>query len=133
MRSSRASLVQTALLAPGIGLLMLAVLFGVLTLAAGCAGPREFSSAPPVWRDDDRHPFKPKPDDSFVPLYWDGADHMVFRPLSHAFLLETPHESRNVNSMEEVPDSSWFTNRIGRRSMSVERHRTRTVPGRWWG
>jgi hypothetical protein len=120
MRSSRASVVQSALLAPGLGLLLLGVLFGVLALAAGCTGPREFSSAAPVWRDDDRHPFKPKPDESFVPLYWDGADHMVFRPLSHAFLLETPHESLNVNALDEVPDSSWFTNRIGRRSMSVE-------------
>jgi len=120
MRSSRASFVQTALLAPGVGLILLGALFGVLVLGAGCAGPRPFSTAEPVWRDDDRHPFKPKPDDSFVPLYWDGADHMVFRPLSHAFLLQTAHESRNVNSMDEVPDSSWFTNRIGRRAMTKE-------------
>jgi hypothetical protein len=120
MRSSRASLVQTVLLAPGIGLLMLGALFCALVLGTGCAGPRPFSAADPVWRDDDRHPFKPKPDDSYVPLYWDGADHMVFRPLSHAFLLQTAHESRNVNSMDEVPDSSWFTNRIGRRSMTIE-------------
>jgi hypothetical protein len=26
----------------------------------------------------------------------------------------------NVNTMDDVPDSSWFTNRIGRRSMSIE-------------
>jgi len=120
MRSSKGSVVETALLAPGLGLFFLGVLFGVLVLGAGCAGPRPFSTAAPVWRDDDRHPFKPKPDDSFVPLYWDGADHMVFRPFSHAFLLETAHESRNVNSMDEVPDSSWFTNRIGRRPMTIE-------------
>ena len=120
MRSSRSSLVQTVLLAPGIGLLLLGALFCVLVLGAGCAGQRPFSTAEPVWRDDDRHPFKPKPDDSYVPLYWDGADHIVFRPLSHAFLLQTAHESRNVNSMDELPDSSWFTNRIGRRPMSRE-------------
>jgi hypothetical protein len=28
--------------------------------------------------------------------------------------------SLNVNTLDEVPDSSWFTNRIGRRSMSVD-------------
>ena len=26
----------------------------------------------------------------------------------------------NVNTVDEVPDSSWFTNRIGRRGMTVE-------------
>ena len=25
----------------------------------------------------------------------------------------------NVNSLDEVPDSTWFTNRIGRREMSI--------------
>ena len=25
----------------------------------------------------------------------------------------------NVNSLDEVPDSTWFTNRIGRRDMSM--------------
>src|SRR5215470_14663243 len=122
MRSSVAepSPAERVLLAPGLGLFLLGLLFGILALSAGCAGPRPFSPAPTVWRDDDRHPFKPKPDDSFVPLYWDGADHIFFRPVSHAFLLETAHEARNVNAMDEVPDSSWFTNRIGRRPMTVE-------------
>ncbi len=93
----------------------------VVVLLAGCsAGPRNLSAAPPVTKDDDRHPFEPRPHDSFVPLYWDGADHIFFRPLSHAFLLETPHEARNVNALDEVPDSSWFTNRIGRAPMTVE-------------
>ena len=115
------SFVQRALLAPGVGLVVLGALFLALALGAGCsAGPRPFSTAPTVWRDDDRHPFKPKPDESFVPLYWDGADHIVFRPLSHAFLLQTPHEARNVNAMDEVPDSSWFTNRVSRHPMTVE-------------
>jgi len=117
----RGSRLERFLLAPGVGLLLLAALFLVLVASVGCGGgQRPFSTAAPVWRDDDSHPFKPKPDDSFVPLYWDGADHIFFRPVSHAFLLQTPHESRNVNSMDEVPDSSWFTNRIGRHDMTVE-------------
>jgi hypothetical protein len=119
MRSSRASVVERSLLAPGIGLVVLALLFAVVALGASCAGARPFSTAQPVWRDDDRHPFKPKPDDSFVPLYWDGADHILFRPVSHAFLLQTAHEAANVNALDEVPDSSWFTNRIGRRAMTT--------------
>jgi hypothetical protein len=31
-----------------------------------------------------------------------------------------PVQSVNVNTIDEVPDSSWFTNRIGRRGMSVD-------------
>ncbi len=27
----------------------------------------------------------------------------------------------NVNSLDEVPDSAWFANRIGRREMSIAR------------
>ena len=124
MRSSElgaASFLHRSLLAPGVGLVLLGLAALVVGILAGCSsGLRHFSTAPPVWRDDDRHPFKPKPDESFVPLYWDGADHIFFRPVSHAFLLETAHEARNVNALDEVPDSSWFTNRIGRRAMTVE-------------
>lgn len=29
-------------------------------------------------------------------------------------------EAANVNTLDEVPDSSWFTNRIGRRDMSID-------------
>ena len=28
--------------------------------------------------------------------------------------------ARNVNTVDEVPDSSWFTNRIGRRTMPID-------------
>ena len=53
------------------------------------------------------------------PLYWDGADNLVFRPLSDALGVVTSGESVDVNSLDEVPDSSWFVNRIGSRAMSI--------------
>jgi hypothetical protein len=53
------------------------------------------------------------------PLYWDGADNLVFRPLSDTFGIVTSGESVDVNSLDEVPDSSWFVNRIGSREMSI--------------
>ena len=34
----------------------------------------------------------------------------------------------NVNTVDEVPDSSWFTNRIGRQPMSRGRSRERAGP-----
>ena len=43
----------------------------------------------------------------------------------------------NVNSMDEVPDSSWFTNRIGCQPLSIVEiargpgHSPGPAPGRW--
>ena len=54
------------------------------------------------------------------PLIWDGADNMVFRPLSEAVGVEHHGEAVNVNSLDEVPDSAWFTNRIGVRPIPLE-------------
>jgi len=97
----------------GVGILVIA---GLLA----CSGARPFTTKPVIWEDDDRRPFSPKPEEAFVPLYWDGADHIFFRPFARAFLLETGHPATNVNALDEVPDSSWFTNRIGRKPMTAE-------------
>lgn len=69
-------LVHRALIARGQG----PVLAGVAALAlaglVACSGARPFSTKPVLWEDDDRRPFTPKPEESYVPLYWDGADHI---------------------------------------------------------
>jgi hypothetical protein len=54
------------------------------------------------------------------PLAWDAADNSVFRPLSRVFAVDPAKDARNVNSFDEVPDSAWFTNRIGIRAMSID-------------
>lgn len=51
---------------------------------------------------------------------WDGADNIVFRPVAQFLKVDPGGEAVNVNSLDEVPDSSWFVNRIGRRPMSVD-------------
>jgi hypothetical protein len=61
----------------------------------------------------DPHNISCAPDVYVSPLIWDGADNMVFRPLAEAVGVEHHGEAVNVNSLDEVPDSSWFTNRIG--------------------
>jgi hypothetical protein len=68
----------------------------------------------------DPHNVSCAPDVYVSPLIWDGADNMLFRPLSEAVGLGHHGEAVNVNSLDEVPDSSWFTNRIGAHSMSTE-------------
>src|SRR5262249_20453587 len=113
-------LVHRTLIARGPGPVLAGVAALVLAGAAACSGARPFSTKPVLWEDEDRRPFSPKPEESFVPLYWDGADHIFFRPFARIWLLETGHPARNVNALDEVPDSSWFTNRLGRKPMTTE-------------
>src|ERR1019366_5337187 len=45
------------------------------------------------------------------PFAWYGIDNSIFRPLAGAFAIDPGGEATNVNSLDEVPDSAWFTNR----------------------
>ena len=90
-----------------------------LVLLSGCGGGlRRFPLAEPLWVDPDQRPFSPPPPEWYSPYVWDGVDNSVFRPLSEFFLFQPDTEALNVNSMDEVPDSSWFTNRLSRRTLS---------------
>jgi hypothetical protein len=110
---------------------------GVTACIAGCASSmRPFPLRDAMWQDGDLRPVpvachvEPSPKDPghvscapevyVSPLAWDGVDNSIFRPLSEALGVTTSGEAVNVNSLDEVPDSAWFTNRIGRRPMSVE-------------
>jgi hypothetical protein len=46
---------------------------------------------------------------------FDFVEHTFMKPGDH-----TGGPAVNVNTMDEVPDSSWFTNRIGRGMMTIE-------------
>lgn len=82
---------------------------------------RRFPLAEPMWVDaDDFRVFEPIPEEYFSPFAWDGADQMLFRPMSRFFQVDPAGEAVNVNAMDEVPDSSWFTNRTSRAQMSIE-------------
>ncbi|MEY4577750.1 MAG: hypothetical protein RL701_2453 [Pseudomonadota bacterium] len=62
--------------------------------------------------DDDPKHLACAPEPYFSPLAWDGANNMVFRPITRVFAVEAPDEAVNVNAVDEVPDSAWFTNRL---------------------
>ena len=109
---------------------------GIAVTTAGCAGDRRFPLREPMWKDTDlasysypceKRPTKkepghvscaPEPYES--PLAWDGIDNSIFRPLSKVFAVDPPREAPNVNSLDEVPDSAWFTNRIGKHKPTTE-------------
>ncbi|XXT16643.1 hypothetical protein WME94_41065 [Sorangium sp. So ce429] len=108
-------------------------------LSAACSSDvRRFPLRDPVWRDADLNPVSlpcrpdpeaPKddpqhrlctPEEYESSFAWDAADNLVFRPVSRFFAVEPGGEAVNVNSLDEVPDSSWFTNRIGKKPISAE-------------
>jgi hypothetical protein len=90
---------------------------GVLSVAVGTA---LWSAAPhfypddPIWSDDDRS--------------FDASKVVTIEDTNgYDFVVNTFGDSGerddvragNVNTVDEVPDSSWFTNRIGRREMTL--------------
>ena len=98
----------------------------VLLLAVGSVGcaqqVRRYSAEGSMWRDEgDFQPFSPIPEGYFSPFAWDAADNMIFRPTARIFAFDPGGEAVNVNSMDEAPDSSWFTNRLSRQRLSPER------------
>jgi hypothetical protein len=97
----------------------------MLALAAGCSTvgaipPARFANAPVVTVVDDRRdvPAKPTEREFFHSLYhYDG---LVQRRISRAFELTRHRRSEGVNALDEVPDSTWFTNRIGVRDLTLD-------------
>jgi hypothetical protein len=47
-----------------------------------------------------------------------ALDHVLLRPMSEALGVTVSGEAENVNSLDEVPDSAWFTNRRRARTSS---------------
>ena len=96
------------------GILLVAVCVAAAGVLATSAQPRFFPDDP-IWIDDDKALDASKAaavEDS------NGFDFVV-----NTFV--QPGEKRNiraldVNTVDKVPDTSWFTNRIGRRAMSLD-------------
>ena len=58
------------------------------------------------------------PEEYVSPMVWDVGDQSLFYPLTRIFGVEAAAEAVNVNALDEVANSSWFTNRIGLYGMS---------------
>jgi len=93
-----------------------------LTLSIGCGAAQtpRFPLAEVRWQDDDMHPYGPQPPEQYNSWLWDGVDNSIFRPLAEVWLYRTEHEALNVNAVDEVADSSWFINRLGRYELPDE-------------
>lgn len=89
----------------------LSILVAASSLGFQCAPPPRFALRATVAHDPDTQPLAHRParrSDADVP--W-AVDALVLRPVSHALRFEAAGAAHNVNALDEVPDSSWFTNR----------------------
>ncbi len=93
-------------------------------VAARPAGP-PLRDAPIVWHEDDRQDI-PQPEPRRVNRTRAGVDAGLFQPISRffdpvrfvrwiagGFTRNATPLAENVNTLDEVPNSSWFTNRMG--------------------
>ncbi|HVH57437.1 MAG TPA: hypothetical protein VM791_14345 [Vicinamibacterales bacterium] len=95
------------------------ILCVVSVMLAQSASPR--GATPRFYRDD---PMQREPESQDasqvqkwdIDLFWDLAENMFGHPGDPAL----NQRARNVNSIDEVPDSNWFTNRILARPLTVE-------------
>src|SRR5690348_2658372 len=89
--------------------------------AFGCSREiRRYPLSPPVWSDPDQHPLPNTPKKYYSGIYADAADKSGLYPAAKWFTFPEKGEAENVNALDEVPNSSWFQNRIGQFDLSPE-------------
>jgi hypothetical protein len=94
-------------------------LLGLALLLGGCAHTPRFKDQPIVWKvDDDRNIPEPEENEYLKLRYF--ADIFGLRRLDRSLELRTPEPARNTNALDDVPDSTWFQNRIGRHRLTPD-------------
>lgn len=84
----------------------------------GCAETNQrFKDQPIVWQVDDTSDIPQPEEREFFPLPF-GSEVVAHGQLSRLLRLPDKEPAWDVNAIEEVPDSSWFTNRIGVRQVT---------------
>ncbi len=115
-RGGRASEARRRRCPVAFALPVAAALSGPACAPAG-GGPRPLTAADPLLEDTDRRPFIGPPASYETSQLSDGLDKTVLRPLPEWLRFDVPgREAININTLDEVPDSSWFENRhaVGR-------------------
>lgn len=97
----------------------IALVVTVLGAAWSCARSYQFERVPTVWQvEDDADIALPRERDFLQYAYF--TDVFALRAWERSLELRDREPARNTNALDEVPDSSWFTNRIGARVLTPE-------------
>jgi hypothetical protein len=92
---------------------LLAAMF-VLTSAVSTRAPRFYDDDPIAREPESRDASKAQPYE--IPSMFEMLDNLFVTPSYKPSGLR----AKNINTIDEVPDSSWFTNRIGAKTISAE-------------
>jgi hypothetical protein len=94
----------------------------LVLLLAACAIPawgQKFYPDDPLWKEPPPRPVgKLRAVD--INLYYDFFHQTFFEPDKEQIKHHNPCPSEAINTLGEVADSAWFTNRLGTREMSLE-------------
>jgi hypothetical protein len=82
----------------------------MMVTLAGCTPPLRFSDRAILWKDPDDLPI-PVPKERKQPFHWVAMRDVIFHPIDRMTALDYGRESVNVNAVDEVPDSTWWTDR----------------------
>jgi hypothetical protein len=94
----------------------------ITLLLAACAGPAtgaRFRDQPPVQRSEDRRPIPMPRERPFLGVEY-MANVMVFDPMVQSLDRPPREPAADTNALDEVPDSTWFENRIGVREIAPD-------------
>ena len=80
----------------------------------GCTSQVRFADRPVVWAIDDARSIA-EPEEREYLRYQYFGDLFFLRRSQRALELRDHEPAWNVNAVEEVPDSTWFENRLGLR------------------
>ncbi len=86
-------------------------------VATACLSVGRFKDQPVVWRAADRRDIE-EPEELPYDRVATLMDSFVLRRATRLLELHDREPARNTNALDEVPDSTWFTNRIGSRRVS---------------
>jgi hypothetical protein len=91
--------------------------------SAGVPGAR-YANQPPVTRVNDRLDVPTRPATREVVIDYYHFNGSFYRLVTRALEVRRPQRALGVNALDEVPDSTWFTNRIGVRDLDLDEVRT---------
>lgn len=90
---------------------------GLALLLGGCMTSPTFKDQPVIWRvNDHQNIAEPEPNEWDKVRYF--SDVLVTAQIERALELRDKEPARNTNALEEVPNSTWFENRIGARDLT---------------
>lgn len=87
--------------------------------STGCASYPRFKDQPVVRHVSDTRDIPEPEEREFLVLQY-AADIILMRRLERVLEVRSSRPAMNANALDELPDSSWFTNRIGIKTMTAE-------------